>query len=326
MAAATVSRVINNSGYVNQHTRSRIEAAIAELGYVPNRLASSLRFKRTGTIGLILSDVTNPFWTTVARGVEDVASEHGFNVILCNTDECEDKQEKYITVLLQKQVDGMLLVPIRSNPDAVVWVQKQGVPVVVLDRRVHDAHVDVVRCDSTGGAYRLVRLLLALGHRRIAALSGPEGISTADDRVAGYRQALAEVGVEDGAELIYRGAFTQSGGYEMAQRALTAAPRPTALFAANNFIAIGTLKALRDSGVRVPEDMAVVAFDDLPEALVVDPFLTAAAQPAYEMGQRATELLLGRLAGQAVAEHQDIVLPTEMIVRRSSGPSLGRAD
>lgn len=324
VAPATVSRALNNSGYVNEQTRSRVRAAIVELGYVPNRLASSLRFKETRTLGLILSDVTNPFWTTVARGVEDAASDRGFTVILCNTDESEAEQERYITVLLQKQVDGVLLVPVRSDPRPVGWIQRQGVPVVVLDRQVPGVEVDVVRCDSQGGAYRLVRLLLALGHRSIAALGGPEGVSTADDRVAGYRQALAEVGLGPEAELVYRGEFTHAGGYEMAQRALTANPRPTALFASNNFIAIGALKALRDAGLRVPEQMAVVAFDDLPEALLIEPFLTATAQPAYEMGRRATDLLLARLSSESEGPRQEIVLPTELVVRQSSGPPVDR--
>jgi LacI family transcriptional regulator len=151
-------------------------------------------------------------------------------------------------------------------------------------------------------------------------LSGPVSISTAADRVTGYHRALHEVGLEAQAELICYGEYTQESGYQMAQKALSLTPRPTALFAANNFIAIGALRALREVGMRVPEDMALVSFDDIPPAFVIEPFLTVAAQPAYEMGHRATELLLARLSGQAPPECQEIVLPTEIIVRRSSGP------
>ena len=179
VAPITVSRVVNNSGYVSDETRERVEAAIAELQYVPNSLARSLRFKQTKTIALVLTDITNPFWTTVARGVEDVASQQGFNVILCNTDESETKQAEYLNVLLQKQVDGVLLVPARSSPEPVELIQKQGTAVVVLDRQVPSARVDVVRSDSETGSYRLVQLLLKLGHRRIAILSGPRDVSTA---------------------------------------------------------------------------------------------------------------------------------------------------
>lgn len=324
VAPITVSRVINNSGYVSEGTRERVLAAIEELGYVPNVLARSLRLKQTNTLALVLTDVTNPFWTTVARGVEDAANEAGFNVILCNTDESEAKQDEYLTVLLQKQVDGVLLVPASSTAESVKFVQKQGVPVVVLDRRVPEVQVDVVRGDSEGGAYQLIKLLLDLGHRRVAVLSGPQDVSTAVDRVAGYHRALAEAGLDGNEELIFYGSFTQASGYEMMQRVLALAPRPTALFATNNFIAVGALRALRDVGLRVPGDMALVAFDDLTSALVIEPFLTVAHQPAYEMGRRATELLLARLSDKAPAEYQEIVLPTEIIVRGSSGPWLGR--
>lgn len=319
VAPITVSRVINHSGYVRQKTRERVKAAIAELAYVPNTLARSLRSKRTNTLGLILTDITNPFWTTVARGVEDAASDAGFNVIFCNTDESEAKQDKYLRVLLQKRVDGVLLVPARSTAEPIEFIRKQDTPVAVLDRRVPDAQADVVRGDSEGGAYQLVRLLLSLGHRRIAMLSGPQGVSTAEDRVAGYRRALVEAGLDASAELVQHGEFTQASGYEMTQQVLTATLRPSALFAANNFIALGAIRALRDAGLQVPEDMALVGFDDLSPALVGDPFLTVAVQPAYEMGQRATEVLLARLSGQVPEEYQEIVLPTEVIVRKSSG-------
>jgi LacI family transcriptional regulator len=290
------------------------------LGYVPNTLARSLRFKRTNTLALVLPDITNPFWTTVARGVEDAASDRGFNVILCNTDESEAEQTKYLTVLLQKQIDGIVLAPARSTAEPVDLIQKQNVPVVVIDRSVPCAQVDSVRCDSRGGAYQLTRLLLALGHRRIAVLSGPQDVSTGADRVAGYRQALAEAGLDADEDLVYYGEFTQTSGYVMTQQALAARPRPTALFAGNNFIAAGSLRALRDAGLHVPEHITLVSFDDLPPAFVIDPFLTVAAQPAYQMGQQATELLLARLSGLTPTGYQEIILPTEVIVRKSSGP------
>ncbi len=322
VAPITVSRVINNSGYVNEQTRARVEAAIADLGYVPNVLARSLRSRRTHTLGLILTDNSNPFWTTVARGVEDAASDAGFNVILCNTDESEAEQDKYLHVLVQKQVDGVLLVPASGAIAPIKFIQSQNTSVVVLDRRIPDSQADVVRCNSEGGAYQLTRLLLSLGHRRIAMLSGPRGVSTAEDCVAGYRRALAEAGADVDATLICYGEFSLESGYDMTVQMLARTPRPSALFAGNNFIAIGALRALRDAGLRVPEDTALVSFDDLPADLVVDPFLTVAAQPAYEMGRQATELLLARLSAGAPTTYQEIVLPTAIIVRGSSGQAL----
>jgi len=319
VSTMTVSRVINNSGYISQGARARVEAAVAELGYVPNTLARSLRFKQTKTIGLVLSDITNPFFTTIARGVEDVANRAGFNVIFCNTDESEDKQAQYLTILVQKQVDGVLLVPARSSEEPVGYLRSRNVPVVVLDRRVPECKTDDIRGDSETGAAELTQLLLDLGHRRIAILSGPPDVSTAADRVTGYCQALAAAGIQPDVALIFHGRLRQEGGYQMAQQTLALTPRPTAIFAANNFIAIGAYRALRDAGLAVPDDVALVAFDDLPPALVLEPFLTVAAQPAYEMGRRATELLLARLSGAAPVECQEIVLPVEIIVRRSSG-------
>jgi LacI family transcriptional regulator len=316
VAPITVSRVINNRGYISQETRSSVMAAIDELGYVPNVLARSLRSKKTHTLALVLTDITNPFFTIMARGVEDTASKAGYNVIFCNTDESEEKEEKYIQLLLQKQVDGILLVPANSSSKSISAILDQGTPTVVLDRRV-TTPVDVVRCDSEDGGYQLARLLLDLGHRRIAVLNGSFNVSTSRDRQTGFRRAMQEYGIET-QELDYFGAFTQLSGYEMTKQAMAQTPRPTAIFAGNNLIAIGTLWALRDLGFKVPEDVAVVSVDDLPQSLMAAPFLTVASQPAYEMSKKATELLLARLEGRS-DEIQDIVLPIELIIRSSSG-------
>jgi LacI family transcriptional regulator len=317
VAPITVSRVINNSGYVSERTRQRVEKAIAELKYVPNALAQGLRFNKTNVIALVLSDVTNPFWTTVARGTEDASSEENYSVILCNTDEDVAKQDKYVQLLLRRQVDGFLLVPASDTIDTIRFIQHQRVSLVILDRQLSGVSADIVRGDSEGGAYELTRYLTELGHRRIAILSGPETTSTSTQRVAGYKRALKDAHLKVDSELISFGKFCQDSGYERTMKLLALSRRPTALFAGNNFIAIGIMKALYESGLRIPEDMSVVGFDDLPPGLLVQPFLTVAAQPAYEMGYRATKLLLERIANSGEPSHQEIVLPTQLVIRQS---------
>lgn len=319
VSTMTVSRVVNKSGYASPDVRARVETAVAELGYVPNALARSLHVKKTHTLALVLTDITNPFFTTVARGVEDAASERGYSVMFCNTDESEDEEVEHVHALLQKQVDGLLLVPARCSPRSVDLAARRDTPVVLLDRRL-DAEVDTVRCDSEGGAYALTRHLLELGHREIAVLTGPSEVSVTVDRIAGYRRALEEGGVAGRDGLILTGRLQPASGAELARRALALAPRPTALFATNNFIAIGAYRALREAGLRVPEDVSLAAFDDLPAALVLDPFLTVAAQPAYDMGHKGAELLIDRLEDKGPPAIQHVVLPTELIVRRSTAP------
>ena len=316
VAPITVSRVINRGSYVSEDTRQRVEQAIADLDYVPNALGPSLRSKRTRTLALVLTDMTNPFWTTVARGVEDTANKHGYHMFIGNTDASDAKQDDYLNFLLQKQVDGFLIVPLRNASPALETFIKRNVPLVILDRRV-SYEVDSVRGDSEGGAYTLTKHLLELGHQHIAIISGAQDVSTASDRVLGYRRGLEEAGLGD-AQQVYWGEFDQDTGYELGKQALSATPRPTAIFAGNNFICIGVMRALREAGLRVPEDMSIVAFDDLPLAMTIDPFFTVMAQPAYEMGCKATELLLSRLSGEAAPGYQEIVFPTELIVRRST--------
>jgi LacI family transcriptional regulator len=320
VGSITVSRVINNSGYISSETRERVQKAIVDLGYVPNSLARSLRSRRTNTVALMVTDITNPFFTTLARGVEDAAIGAGYTVIFCNTDESAAKEEKYLNVLLQKQVDGLLLVPTQRSVNTIQQIQKHGTPVVVLDRRIPAVDVDTVRCDSLEGAYKLTNYLVSLGHRQIAVMSGAVGVSTADDRVAGYQKALAESGIAIDERFIFRGEFTPDSGYSMTKQAINLPLRPTALIAANNFITIGAMKALQEVGMQVPEDMALAGFDDLPPTIVTFPFFTVVSQPAYEMGTQAMQLLLKRLNDKEIGAFQEVLLPTQLIVRRSSGP------
>ena len=320
VAPITVSRVINNSGYVSQSTRERVEAAVKELGYVPNTIARGLRSKRTHTLALIVTDITNPYFTSMARGVEDVAGASNYTVIYCNTDESETKEEKYANMLAQRQVDGVLLVPSCGNATTIKFLESNGIDVVVLDRRISGVRSDIVCSDSENGANRLVKLLIGLGHKRIAIIAGQKDVSTSFDRVAGYQQALTEAGLIKN-ELIYYGAFNEQSGYELTNQAMMQSPKPTAIFGANNFIAIGIIKALHDLKLDVPKDVSVVGFDDLPESMFMKPFLTVARQRAYEMGRLATELLLKRISGELPEEHREIILPVEVVVRESSGPN-----
>ncbi len=320
VATMTVSRVINNSGYVSDATRTKVEAAVAELGYVPNMLGPSLRFNQTNTLALILTDITNPFWTTVARGAEDAAHLQGYSVIFCNTDESPEKQEQYLTMLLKRRIDGILLAPACSSPDAVQLIQKQGIAVVVVDRSVPVADVDMIRGDSGGGAHMLTQHLLDLGHTRIMMLTGPRDVSTSYERVTGFQQALQEAGLAPERDHVIWGEYTLESGRKMTKQVLASDPRPTAIFAANNFIAIGALRAMRDAGLQVPEDISLVSFDDLPEALSAEPFFTNVAQPTYDMGFQAAQLLIARMSGDDSESFRSILLPTELIVRQSSGP------
>ena len=319
VAPITVSRVINNSGYISQATRERVETAVKELGYIPNTLARSLRSKKTRTLALVVTDITNPYFTLMARGVEDVAGNCNYSVIYCNTDESETKEEKYANLLAQRQVDGVLLVPSGGNIETIRFLLSNDIPVVGLDRQSSGVEIDSVRSDSEGGANRLTKLLVGLDHKYIALITGPKDVSTSVDRVKGYQRALAEAGLAEN-KLVYYGAFKQRSGYEFTKRAMTQSPKPTAFFGANNFIAIGILKALRDLKVKVPDDVSVVGFDDLPESMLMDPFLTVAKQPAYEIGRMATELLLKRISDELSEGYQELVLPIEIIERESTGP------
>lgn len=315
----TVSRVINNSGYVSKKTRAKVEQAIRDLDYVPNAVARSLRVNRTNTIAFLTGDLKNPFWTSIAEGAQQIAHEAQLRMILCNTGNSLDDQREYLELVVEQQIDGILLHPLPHSEDMLRWVQAHKIPVVTIDLGVDDVDVDYVHCDSEAGAYQMVRLLIELGHERIALISGVLEFSTMQDRMAGYRRALAEFGLQDN-EAIYHDWWDGASGYRMAQQALQVDPRPTALFATSNFLGYGALRCVRDQGLRIPEDITVVSFDELPGEINFDPYLTLVAQPALQMGQRASALLIDRIKGEVTGPAQNVILPTELRLRRSSGP------
>ena len=312
----TVSRVVNGSGAVSPKLRLRVEQALAETSYVPNTLARSLRARRTDTIALLLPDMTNPFFTTLAHGVETAAREAGYMMILANSDEREDEEQRLTQMLLGRQVDGILVAPAATGTEVIRVCRQHRVPAWPSPSPAGRRH-RLVRGDLQGGSLDLGRLLVGLGHRDMAVLSGPVSVPTAVDRVAGFRRAVVDEAGMPEPHVLY-GSFSIDSGHEMALRAMASVPRPTALFAANNFIAIGTLHALAELGLQVPGEVAVVGFDDLPEAMVTFPFLTVVAQPAFDIGRESVAMLLDRIANPK-RPPREVIFATKLVIRLSSG-------
>ena len=327
VSAMTVSRVINNRASVASATRQRVEQAIDDLGYVPNALARGLLQGRTRTVALIVGDISNPFFTQVARGVEDVAQRNGYAVILGNSDESTDKERMYVNAMLSNRIDGLILAPAGSESRKTLdFLDRRGTKVVLIDRDVEGVKTDTVVGDSAGGARMLGEHLIRLGHRRIALVTGPLEISTARERLRGYEEALRTRGIELERSLVVESDYKRQGGRQAAH-ALLALPleqRPTAVLAGNNFLAVGVIEALREAGRSVPEEIAVVCFDDLELSSALNPFLTVAAQPARTFGTIAAQFLLERIDGLESLPRRKVVLPPELIVRVSCGSQLAR--
>jgi LacI family transcriptional regulator len=268
---------------------------------------------------LVLPDISNAFWTTVARGVEDAAQSCGYSVLLYNTDETPSKQLRYLDVIASQRVDGVIIAPYDSDARNLARLRARNIPIVVIDRRIKGWEVDTVFGDSVSGARALVQHLIKLGHQRIAMISGPMNTSTAEDRVTGYCMALNEAGIPVDASLIKRGEYHAPSGERLTDQLLDEDLHPTAIFAANNAIAMGIIDALEKRGLRIPQDVALVCFDDLPNASRFFPFLTVAVQPAYDMGLNAAQLLISRLDDEVNWPPRQVVLPTRLIIRYSCG-------
>ena len=322
VSAITVSRAMNNSGAVNPATRERINKAIEDLHYVPNTMARSFRSKQTCLLALVLPDVTNPFWTTIARGVEDTASRNGFQVIFCNTDESPEKEANHLNVLLQRRVDGIILAPTTDDKSELLPLKQHTMPCVLIDRRVEGSKCDTVVSNGYDGALKITQHLIELGHRRIAIVAGPDVLSTGQERLEGYRRALQNSGVPLNEDYIVHGNYSEASGHHLVKLLLERNPRPTAIFAGNNFMAVGALHALREARLRIPEDVALVGFDDIPQGSLISPALTVVSQPAYEMGVAAAESLISRLSGKYRGKPRDIVFDTSIILRESCGQVL----
>ena len=325
VSVSTVSRVLNAPEKVHAATRVRVERAIEELGYRPSRVARRLRVRhgRAHIVGLIIPDIQNPFYSDIVRGVEDVAYERDYAVILCNSDENREREEFYLNVLVAESADGVILPPIQGDEKTTARLSSLPLPVVCLDRRLHRLSVDTVVVDNRQGAYDATVHLLGLGHRRIGFLDGPLGLSSFRERRQGYAAALEEHGVAWDEALVLSGEPRQEDGRRMADRLLALDAPPTAVFAASNLLTLGALQAIRHRGLDVPRQMAVVGFDDAPWAGLLACPLTTVSQPSYDMGRRAAELLFDRLDLPARAPALVVLAPT-LVIRSSCGAELQR--
>src|SRR4051812_48237767 len=285
-------------------------------------MARGLKTQRSGLVALLVPEIVNSFYTTISRGVEDVANTSGLQVILGNTDESIAKERAYVELMISTRVEGVIIAPAGRTATPLRPLLTSAVPTVLVDRSVPGFPADVVRGDNIAGAQTLTRHLLALGHRRISLINGHRDTSVARDREAGFRVALTEAGIETDERMISSGTWFVDDAEARTGAILDDVNPPTAILAANNFMAIGALRALRERGSRAPDDVALACFDDIPDAAEVDPFLTALAQPAYTMGTLAMQLLLERIGGRFRGGPREIVLSSQLLVRRSCGAEI----
>lgn len=320
VSTATVSRVLNKNTSVKAYVRQRVEQAIAQLNYQPSRAAKNLRVRRSSVIGLIISDIRNPFYTALVRAVEDVALQNKYAILLCNSDEDPVKERLYVEVLMAERVAGLVIVPSPDNDLSAL--QSGGIPTVVFDRAASSPLFDSVVLDNTEGAYLATSHLIGLGHRRIALIGAPCTVSSGRERQQGYELALRKHGIPANPDLIQVGGFKESGGYQATQTFLALTPRPTALLVANNLMALGAVRALQENGLVMPDDMSFVAFDDMSWHTIMRPPITAVRQPTYHMGELAAQLLMRRLSQAEATPPEHIVLRPELVIRGStSAPS-----
>jgi LacI family transcriptional regulator len=311
----TVSHVLNKTRPVSSEARERVLVAVEALAYMPSALARSLRSKATGSIGLIIPNNTNPYFSEVARGIEDSCYAAGYSVILCNSDDDPAKQRDYLNVLLTKRCDGLIVATLAQTDGELL--RKMKVPTVLLDRAPKDMAIDLVAVDNAAGGALAAQHLLELGHRRIACIAGPQELDISAERVSGLRQRLQQAGTPLPAEQLVYAEFTSPGGYAAATLLLSSAQPPDAIFCCNDLMAIGALRAAAERGVQVPQQLSVIGFDDIDMAQFVHPPLTSVAQNTRRLGQLTAQCLLDRIADPARPIQRQIVTP-QLQVRSST--------
>lgn len=310
---ATVSRALNDHPEISEETRQRIKEIAREMGYTPNAVARGLVKKNTEMIALIIPDITNPFYPEVARGVEDFARENGYCVFLCNTDWNEQNEQKYLKILKERRVDGIIIAPVSADTYGYVSQENIGIPVVYIGNRVEEPTSSFVVIDDFKAAYIATEYLIKLGHRNIAFIGGHDSSTSHTDRINGYKHALRENGLEADINSISGYSFRKESGYGTFLEMIKNRKVPTAVVAENDIIALGIMESAERHGYRVPEDISIIGIDDIEFGTLPKVNLTTVAQPKFEIGQKACEILLDLISGNA--DSKKVILEPFLIVR-----------
>lgn len=315
----TVSNVIRGTVRVSPALRARVEAAIRDLDFHPNEIARSLKVNQTYMLGMVLSDVTNPFFPQLIRGAEDRALERGFLLVTANSDEQRERECRIISALRSRRVDGILLTPTGGkNFDHIQRTIESGIPVVCLDRAPNGIKVDAVLLDNVRGSQECVRHLIRTGYRKIAIVTGPLALGVARERLQGYEKGLREAGLSICADMIREGDFFEGSGYRLAKELLLQFDRPDAILVSNGVMALGVLQAFEELEVRCPEDVGLATFDDLAGNRAFHPRLTVVAQPGNEIGALGATLLMDRIEGKLTRKNTVMRVAPTLIVRDST--------
>ncbi|WP_445670219.1 LacI family DNA-binding transcriptional regulator [Paenibacillus sp. PL2-23] len=314
VSIATVSLVINGKGKISAERREEIRRIMLRMGYKPSMIASALTGKKTYALGLLVPDISNPFFAEIARAVEDEGQRHGYSVFICSTDNRDDKVEHYAALLEQKNVDGVIVGTGLKELSALAPLLQGGMPVAFLSRECPAAGVPTIVVDDYGGGASAAEHLIGLGHRRLAVLAEQESISSSRERVRGFRETAAAAGITLDPQLVRSSSLKD--GKASALALLSQAERPTAIFCCNDMLAIGALQAAKTAGLRIPDDCSIVGFDDTVLASVTDPPLTTIAQPIERLGQLAVQYVLR----EPERTPERVVLPPALVQRQSTSP------
>ncbi len=311
----TVSRALNDKPDVSPETKARVLEAARRLGYRPNKLARGLRSNKTQTIGVIVADIANPFFGAVVKGVEEAAREHDLSIILGNTNEDYEKEEKVIQTMLSERVDGLLVTPVQTKNATIIKLEESGMPFVLLGRHFKDLETDYVASDDVQGGFLATERLIKLGHRKIAFINGPLHVSSAKERFQGYKAALERYGLVLKPTLVKNDAITMEDGYRVARLLLSHTSRPTAVFAYSDFVALGVIEAAHECGLAIPDDLSVVGYDDTNFARGLAVPLTTVHIPIDELGKLSIEILREKINGSNVT--RQVRVPVKLVIRKS---------
>ncbi len=319
VSTATVSNVTNNTKFVSDDVKRKVLNAMETLNYRPNALAKSLRVQETKLIGVLISDITNPFFSKVVRGIEYEANKNGYNILLCNTESNAVKEQEYLDILIGKRIDGLIISSSGNKEEYIKHLESANIPIVFLNRSPESALMKTVMTNNIRGSYLAAEHLINHGYEKISIISGPQTYSTGRDRLIGYKRAMEDYGLPIDEELIKIGNFDIKSGYDLMKELINSGERTDACFIANNSMTLGAYKYIKETNLKIGQDLAIVGYDESDWADIVEPPLSTISQPAYEQGTQAAELVIANINEKELTNQKVIYLEPTMIIRESCG-------